>query len=112
MNTISSNAALPPNIRDINGTDPDFVRSSSASASGIQTLDQRDFLLLLTTQLQQQDPLEPVDNKEMLAQMAQFSSLAGSAETNATLTDISTKLDALIEAQRNSANANGNPATT
>jgi flagellar hook assembly protein FlgD len=28
--------------------------------------------------MQQQDPFDPVDNKEMLAQMAQFSSLAGS----------------------------------
>ena len=38
-------------------------------------LGQADFLKLLTTQLTMQDPLEPTDNKEMLAQMAQFSSL-------------------------------------
>ena len=35
--------------------------------------------------------------KEMLAQMAQFSSLAGVSETNATLEQIAEKLDLLIE---------------
>jgi len=34
-----------------------------------------DFLKLLTVQLQHQDPLEPQDNTEMVAQLAQFSSL-------------------------------------
>ncbi|MXP30595.1 flagellar hook assembly protein FlgD [Parerythrobacter jejuensis] len=74
--------------------------------SGFSTLDQGDFLRLLTVQLQQQDPLEPVDNKDMLAQMAQFSGLAGTTTTNATLEEMSGKLDALIEAQRQSAAAN------
>ena len=69
-------------------------------AGAAATLDQGDFLKLLTTQLQQQDPLEPVDNKDMLAQMAQFSALAGSTKTNATLADISAKMDHLIAAQQ------------
>lgn len=34
-----------------------------------------DFLKLLAVQLQHQDPLEPQDNTEMVAQLAQFSSL-------------------------------------
>ena len=67
--------------------------------NGFGSLGQGDFLKLMVAQLQQQDPFEPVDNKEMLAQMAQFSSLAGSAETNATLGDIAAKLDALIAVQ-------------
>lgn len=100
MSTISATGALPPNLKDINGGDPAIAQASSAKGGGIQSLGQGDFLRLLTAQLQQQDPLEPVDNKDMLAQMAQFSALAGSTETNATLSDISAKLDALIEAQR------------
>ena len=39
------------------------------------TIDQNDFIKLFLSQLQFQDPLEPVDNREFLAQLAQFSSL-------------------------------------
>ncbi|MFW2350932.1 flagellar hook assembly protein FlgD [Qipengyuania sp.] len=67
------------------------------SGRGMDALGQGDFLRLLTVQMQQQDPFDPVDNKEMLAQMAQFSSLAGVSETNAMLERIADKLDQLIE---------------
>jgi len=40
-----------------------------------QELDKDAFLKLMTTQLKYQNPLEPMDNKEMIAQMAQFSSV-------------------------------------
>ena len=73
--------------------------SPASSGGGFASLDQSDFLKLMTVQMQHQDPFDPVDNKEMLAQMAQFSSLAGTAETNETLGKIVEKLDALIAAQ-------------
>lgn len=38
-------------------------------------LDKNVFLRLLTTQLSNQDPLNPMEDKEFIAQMAQFSSL-------------------------------------
>lgn len=57
-----------------------------------QTLDQSDFLELMTAQLKNQDPFSPVDNTQMVAQMAQFSSVAGIAEMNTTLKAISEKL--------------------
>jgi len=59
-----------------------------------QQLDQKDFLRLMTAQLSAQDPFNPVDNQEMVAQMAQFSSLAGVSETNTTLKSISEQLTA------------------
>ena len=68
------------------GTSPASTRPQS------QTLGQADFIRLMTTQMQMQDPLEPVDNKEMIAQMAQFSSLAGIDQINQTLTAISAQL--------------------
>ena len=63
--------------------------------SGWASLDQSDFIRLLTVQLQNQDPSDPVDNKEMLAQMAQFSSLSGINDMNTTLQSISDKIDLL-----------------
>lgn len=45
--------------------------TTTASASDIQL----DYMKLLITQLQNQNPLEPLDNKDMAAQMAQFSQL-------------------------------------
>ena len=67
----------------------------AATGRGFDTLGQADFLRMLTVQIQQQDPFDPVDNKEMLAQMAQFSSLAGINDVNSTLQQISAKLEAL-----------------
>ena len=60
------------------------VAPTSASIGG-QALDQRAFLRLLTTQLTTQDPFNPVDNTQMVAQMAQFSQVAGIAEMNQSL---------------------------
>lgn len=73
--------------------------STQPAKSQASTLGQDDFLRLLTTQLSQQDPLEPVENTDMLAQMAQFSSLANTAATNDTLKEIVARLDELIDAQ-------------
>lgn len=81
------------------------ITGAGANAAGATTgrdyasLGQADFLRLLTVQVQQQDPFDPVDNKEMLAQMAQFSSLSGINEMTATLQQISDKLDVLAAAQ-------------
>lgn len=49
----------------------------TGSAAALQNagLSQQDFLKVLTTQLQFQDPLKPMDNDQFLAQMAQFSTL-------------------------------------
>lgn len=44
-------------------------------ATGKNSLDMNDFLKLLTAQLQQQDPLKPMDNTEYTAQLTSYSSL-------------------------------------
>ncbi len=83
----------------INTFAPAAVRQGAVSANSLSELGEGDFLRLLTVQLQQQDPFEPVDNSQMLAQMAQFTSLASATKSNDTLQKISDKLDALIAAQ-------------
>lgn len=44
-------------------------------AAGGSDLDKESFLLLLVTQFQHQDPLNPMEDKEFIAQLAQFSAL-------------------------------------
>lgn len=65
-------------------------KSSSVTSSKDPTaaLTSTDFLTLLTTQLKYQDPDSPVDNTQMAAQMAQFSSVAGINQMNTTLNSI------------------------
>ncbi|MBN8816398.1 MAG: flagellar hook assembly protein FlgD [Sphingomonas sp.] len=64
----------------------------TVSSATSQTLGQADFLKLMTAQLQNQDPFNPVDNTQMVAQMAQFSSLSGITEMSTTLKAIAAKL--------------------
>lgn len=61
---------------------------------GSDKMDQSSFLTLMTAQMKNQDPFDPVDNTQMVAQMAQFSSLAGISEMNTTLSAIAAKLGA------------------
>ena len=50
-----------------------------------QTLDQEDFLKLLVAQLQNQDPMKPMENAEFIGQMAQFSQLEETYNINGNL---------------------------
>lgn len=45
------------------------------SSDGPKAMGQDDFLKLLVTQLQHQDPLNPIENQDFIAQTAQFSQL-------------------------------------
>lgn len=60
---------------------------AQSSNIGIQ-----DFLRILTSQLNNQDPLKPVDNQEFVAQIAQFATLEQSRQLNV-------KIDELLAVQ-------------
>ena len=53
------------------------------------SLGKEDFLLLLVTQMQYQDPLEPTSNTEYVAQLAQFSELEQMENLNSTTVNTS-----------------------
>lgn len=53
-----------------------------------QTLGQEDFLKLMTTQLQNQDPFAPMENGDFIAQMAQFSTVSGIKDVNESLSGL------------------------
>lgn len=66
--------------------------NATTRAKGKATLGQADFLKLLTTQLQTQDPLNPTDTNEMVTQLQSLSSSQGIAEMNASLKTIAAQL--------------------
>ena len=57
----------------------------TAKASDSVDFAQNRFLTLLTTQLKNQDPLNPMDNAQMTSQLAQISTVDGIEKLNATL---------------------------
>lgn len=87
MTTVSPITATAANGADVT---PAGAANSAAgdSAAALTGLD--DFLLLLTTQLKFQDPLNPQDSSEFVAQLATFSSLEQQIGMNE-------RLDQLIE---------------
>jgi len=60
----------------------------AGEAFGSDELNKETFLTLLTTQMQNQDPLDPMANEEFVAQLAQFSSLEQQMLTNSMLESV------------------------
>lgn len=63
------------------------------AAKSSQVLGQDDFLKLMTTQLQNQDPFSPMENGDFIAQMAQFSTVTGIDEVNKSLANMSNQYE-------------------
>jgi flagellar basal-body rod modification protein FlgD len=71
------------------------VKTTTSTRTASSALGKDQFLLLLTTQLKYQDPLQPVDNQQMIAQLAQFSQLEE-------LQGLSSKIDSMTVATASS----------
>ncbi|TBU99978.1 flagellar hook assembly protein FlgD [Stutzerimonas kirkiae] len=69
--------------------------TSTTNESGYGSLGKDDFLMLLVTQLNNQNPLDPQDNSEFVAQLAQFSSLES-------MTNLNTSMDTLVSSYQSS----------
>lgn len=62
-------------VSDVTSTYDVSPSSTGSYSSSTSSLGKNEFLNLLVTQMKYQDPLEPTDDTEFIAQMAQFSSL-------------------------------------
>jgi flagellar basal-body rod modification protein FlgD len=63
----------------------------ATSDAGMTGLNAEDFFKILITQLQSQDPLEPMKNNEMLGQIAQIRQMESSSKLNQVLEDLAGK---------------------
>lgn len=63
-----------------------------ASTAGIKnkSVDQQDFIRLFVSELQYQDPMQPLDNSQFLLQLSQFESIALTGQTNQGIQDMLT----------------------
>lgn len=64
------------------------LNAQNTNASSSSSINQDEFIRLFLTQLQFQDPLEPVDNREFLSQLAQFTALEQSRQTSQNTMDL------------------------
>jgi flagellar basal-body rod modification protein FlgD len=74
-------------LNSINGTSATAKTSSATDAAGSQDR----FLKLLVTQLQNQDPLSPMDNAELTSQIAQINTVSGIATLNTSVQGLSSQ---------------------
>lgn len=94
-----SSATVSQQLLDtMNGTSSATSTSSSSSSTSASSLEQT-FLQLLVTQLQNQNPTNPMDSSQMTSQLAQIDTVSGIASLNTSLTSLSTQLSAGQNAQ-------------
>lgn len=76
-------------------TNPTISQNTNAVSGSNQDMGKAEFLSLLVAQLQNQDPLSPMENQEFAAQLAQFSSLEQLTDMNASL-DTGMEMDMML----------------
>lgn len=80
MSTSGTNTVSAALLAAMNGTS-----SSSSSATSSTQAAQNQFLTLLVTQMQNQDPLNPMDNAQITSQLAELSTVSGINTLNSTV---------------------------
>lgn len=82
-----------------NGSGIGGSTSATSQSSAALTTDFETFLRLMTTQLEFQDPLNPVDSTEYLSQLASFSAVEQQTRTNKILTTMQSSFNMFGMAQ-------------
>ena len=76
-------------LNSLNGTTAATTAAAATAANTAGSQDQ--FLKLLVTQLQNQDPLSPMDNAELTSQIAQINTVSGIATLNTSVQGLSSQ---------------------
>ncbi|OVZ58034.1 hypothetical protein CDO44_16845 [Pigmentiphaga sp. NML080357] len=71
-------------VSNVNGSTGTNASANSLGAASAEELSNR-FLTMLTAQMRNQDPLNPLDNAELTSQLAQISSVTGISQLNTTM---------------------------
>ncbi|ARU50130.1 flagellar hook capping FlgD N-terminal domain-containing protein [Sulfurospirillum diekertiae] len=80
------------------GTASSTTTKTAASTGSADTLGKDDFLKLLLTELQHQDPTSPMDSDKILTQTSQLATLESATKTNTALDNLSSQLKESVSA--------------
>lgn len=90
--------------------------SSSSAADPLQGLKMEDFLKLMITELQNQDPTNPMDNSQIMQEIGQMQSISSTTKLDSTLNSVLlgqslTTASSMISKKITGTDDSGNPAS-
>jgi flagellar basal-body rod modification protein FlgD len=80
----------------ISGVSSNTANPTTTSSQSTLGLTSNQFLSLLTTQLQSQNPLDPTDPNQFASEMVQYASLSQQIDTNSKLDTLSSSLSDIL----------------
>jgi Flagellar hook capping protein len=111
INAANQSSTVPTTVSAAVNSDGTSVDAATSTTTGntadnlVTTknnaqMNTQDFLTLLMTELQNQDPTSPMDNSQMMTQMSQLQSLSASADMEKAITNLSTSYQDSLKAQQ------------
>ena len=90
--TPATTPATTPAAGKTGAASPAQTTSAAGQAQGQLGVDYNNFLKLLTAQIQNQDPLKPMDSTQFVQQLAQLSQVEQAVQTNQNLETLNSKI--------------------
>lgn len=106
----TATAAINDGVIDAASSTVTGDRTAGLFSEAANNMGKDDFLMLLVTQLQYQDPLNPMENTEFISQLAQFSALENSNNVEKAIGELGESFKSTVAAQQYSAQSMNNTA--